>query len=32
LEVIDRGMQGTRPLPGRRRYTKLLVGTEGKRG
>jgi len=25
-------MQGTRPLPGRRRYTKLLVGTEGKRG
>ncbi len=32
LQVIGRGKQGTRPIPGRNRYTKLLVGTEGKRG
>jgi hypothetical protein len=32
LQVIDRGKQGTRPIPGRSRYTKLLVGIEGKRG
>jgi len=31
LQVIDRGKQGTRPIPGRSRYTKLLVGKEGKR-
>jgi len=32
LQVIDRRKQGTRPIPGRSRYTKLLVGTEGKMG
>jgi hypothetical protein len=31
LQVIDRGKQGTRPIPGRNRYTKLLVGTGGKK-